>query len=168
VSGRDQVLIDDAAEADVSEIVAIYNEVIATSTAVFSDRPVTVRDRLDWLRARIALEQPVLVARDSGEVAGFASYGEFRAWPGYESTVEHSVHVAAWARRRGIGRLLVEEILTRARAAGKHAVVGGIDAANEASLRMHEQLGFERVGHMPEIARKFDRWVDLVLMEIRL
>jgi L-amino acid N-acyltransferase len=168
VSAPDRVLIDDAVEADVPEIVAICNDVIATSTAVFSDRPVTVRDRLDWLHSRLALEQPVLVARDSGAVVGFASYGEFRTWPGYASTVEHSVHVAARARRRGIGRRLVEEILTRAAAAGKHAAIGGIDAANEASLRMHEQLGFERVGHMPEVARKFDRWVDLVLMEIRL
>jgi phosphinothricin acetyltransferase len=168
LNGRAQVLIEDAAEADVPEIVAIYNEVIATSTAVFSDRPVTVGDRLAWLRSRLASGQPVLVARESGAVLGFASYGDFRSWPGYASTVEHSVHVAAAARRRGIGRRLVEEILIRARTAGKHAVVAGVDAANEASLRLHEQLGFERVGHMPEIARKFDRWVDLVLMEIRL
>jgi phosphinothricin acetyltransferase len=162
------MLIDDATEADVPEIVAIYNDVIATSTAVFSDRPVTVQDRLEWLRSRRAAGQPVLVARRHGAVVGFASYGGFRSWPGYASSVEHSVHVAASERRRGIGRALVQEIVARARDAGKHVVVAGIDAENEASLRLHEQLGFERVGHMPEVARKFERWVDLVLMEMRL
>jgi phosphinothricin acetyltransferase len=162
------MLIEDATEADLPEIVAIYNDVIATSTAIFSDRPVTVEDRLQWLRSRLRLGQPVLVAREEGAVVAFASYGDFRPWPGYHSTVEHTVHVAAAQRRRGIGRRLVEEILSRARDAGKHVVIAGIDADNEASLRMHEQLGFERVGHMPEVARKFDRWVDLVLMEVRL
>ena len=162
------MLIEDATEADVPEILAIYNDVIATSTAIFSDRPVTAEQRLEWLRSRLALGQPVLVARESGEVVGFASYGDFRAWPGYASTVEHTVHVTAARRRRGIGRRLVEEILDRAQTAGKHVVVAGIDAENEASLRLHERLGFERVGHMPEVARKFDRWVDLVLMQIRL
>jgi phosphinothricin acetyltransferase len=162
------MLIEDATDADIPEIVAIYNDVIASSTAVFSDRPVTVQERLEWLSARRARGQPVIVARRQGAVAGFASYGDFRPWPGYASTVEHSVHVAAAARRRGIGRSLVQEIIARARHAGMHVVVGGIDAANEGSLRLHEQLGFEQVGRMPEVARKFDRWVDLVLMEIRL
>jgi phosphinothricin acetyltransferase len=162
------MLIEDATEADVPEILAIYNDVIATSTAIFSDRPVTAQDRLAWLRSRRARGQPVIVARHHGAVVGFASYGDFRPWPGYASSVEHSVHVAAAERRRGIGRMLVQEIIARAENAGMHVVVAGIDAENEASLRLHEQLGFERVGHMPEIARKFDRWVDLVLMELRL
>jgi phosphinothricin acetyltransferase len=162
------MLIEDATEADVPEILAIYNDVIATSTAIFSDRPVTAQDRLAWLRSRRARGQPVIVARHQGAVVGFASYGDFRPWPGYASSVEHSVHVAAAERRRGIGRMLVKEIIARAENAGIHVVVAGIDAENEASLRLHEQLGFERVGHMPEVARKFDRWVDLVLMELRL
>jgi phosphinothricin acetyltransferase len=129
---------------------------------------VTAQDRLAWLRSRRARGQPVIVARHQGAVVGFASYGDFRPWPGYASSVEHSVHVAAAERRRGIGRMLVKEIIARAENAGIHVVVAGIDAENEASLRLHEQLGFERVGHMPEVARKFDRWVDLVLMELRL
>jgi phosphinothricin acetyltransferase len=162
------VVIEDATEADVPQIAAIYNEVIATSTAVFSDEQVTVEDRLDWLRSRRAKGQPVLVAREAGEVLGFASYGDFRTWPGYRSTVEHSVHVAARRRRQGVGRRLVGEILERAGAAGKHVVVAGIDAENHASLRLHEELGFQRVGNMPEVAQKFDRWVDLVLLQLTL
>ncbi len=160
--------IEDATDADVPEIVAIYNDVIATSTAVFSERPVTVADRREWLRARRAQAYPVIVARMDGAVAGFASYGAFRSGSGYQRTVEHSVHVAAERRRQGIGLRLLEELLDRARREGRHVVVAGVDADNRASLRLHEQLGFEQVGRMPQVARKFDRWVDLSLLQITL
>jgi phosphinothricin acetyltransferase len=160
------MLIEDASEEDILQIVAIYNDVIATSTAVFAERPATVEERLDWLRSRVRDSYPVVVAReDPGTVVGFASYGDFRPWPGYRSTVEHSLHVAAGHRRRGVGRRLLEELLARAGRDGKHAMVAGIDAENHASLRLHEQLGFREVGRMPEIARKFDRWVELVLLQ---
>jgi phosphinothricin acetyltransferase len=162
------MLIDDATEADVPEIAAIYNDVIATSTAVFSEQPVTNEERIAWLRARREREQPVIVAREAGAVVGFASYGDFRSWPGYRSTIEHSVHVAACYRRKGIGRRLVLELLGRARRSGMHVLVAAIDADNHASLRLHEELGFEPVGRMPEVARKFDRWVDLALLQIIL
>jgi phosphinothricin acetyltransferase len=160
--------IDDATDGDLPEIVAIYNHAIATSTAVFSDEPVTMEYQREWLNARRAARNPVIVARLGGGIAGFASYGEFRPWPGYRLTVEHSVYVLAAQRRRGIGRRLVAELLDRARQAGKHAVVAGIDAENHPSLRMHEQLGFEQVGRLPEVARKFDRWLDLVLLQLTL
>jgi phosphinothricin acetyltransferase len=126
---------------------------------------VTVEERLAWLRSRRAQEQPVIVAREDGTVVGFASYGQFRSWPGYRSTAEHSLHVAAARRRQGIGRGLLEELMDRARRGGLHVLVAGIDAENHRSLRLHRRLGFEEVGRMPEIARKFDRWVELVLLQ---
>ena len=76
--------------------------------------------------------------------------------------------MAAPARRRGIGRLLVQELLERARAQGIHAVIAGVDPENAPSLLMHRQLGFEQVGHLREVARKFDRWLDLVLLQLIL
>lgn len=158
--------IRDATEADLAGILVIYNEVIATSTAVFSDSPVTLEDRRAWLGARTAQGYPVLVAiGEDGAVQGFASFGDFRAWPGYRHTVEHSVHVRADARGRGIGSALVPPLLERAAALGKHVMVAGIDAANAGSIRMHERLGFERAGLLREVGRKFDRWLDLVLMQ---
>ena len=160
--------IEDATEADLPRIVDIYNDAIASSTAVFSDRLVTIDGQRDWMDARRAAGNPVIVARLGGVVVGFGSYGDFRASPGYRLTVEHSVYVDAGQRRQGIGLRLLEELLERARRAGKHAVVAGIDADNHASLRMHEQLGFQEVGRLPEVARKFDRWLDLVLMELLL
>jgi L-amino acid N-acyltransferase len=157
--------IEDAAESDLPGIVAIYNDVLANSTAVFSEESVTVGERGSWLRARREQGHPVIVAHEAGAVVGFASYGDFRPWPGYRSTVEHSVHVAAGSRRRGIGRRLVEELLDRARQADKHVMIAGVDAENLASLRLHEELGFERVAHLSQVARKFDRWLDLVLLQ---
>lgn len=160
--------IDDADQRDIAAIAAIYNEVIATSTAVFSEQRVTLAERQAWLDDHRGRREPVLVARLSGEVVGFATYGRFRPWSGYESTVEHTVHVAAAQRRRGIGRALLTELIERARGDGRHMIVAGIDAENEPSLRLHEQLGFQRVGLLPQIARKFDRWVDLALLQREL
>ena len=159
------VRIGDAGEADLPGILAIYNDVIATSTAVYSETPVTLEDRQAWFRARTAQHYPVLVARDDSGVVGYATFGDFRAWPGYRFTVEHSVHVRADRRGHGIGSRLVDALIPRARMLGKHVMIGGIDADNAASIRMHERLGFERTAHMKEVGRKFDRWLDLVFMQ---
>ena len=160
--------IGPAEDSDLEGITAIYNDVIATSTAVFSNDPVSVENRREWLAARRARGFPVLVARDAAEVLGFGSFGEFRAWPGYQTTVEHSVHVSAEHRRRGVGSLLVRALIDDARALGFHVMIAGIDATNEASLALHRRLGFVEAGRFPEIARKFDRWLELVLLQLVL
>jgi phosphinothricin acetyltransferase len=157
--------IDDAREEDLPAMLAIYNEVIANSTAVFSEMPVTLDDRVSWFHARTQLGYPILVARDPSGVAGYATFGDFRTWPGYRFTVEHSVHVRVDARGRGTGFQLVSALIPRAQALGKHVMIGGIDAANAASIRMHERLGFERTGHMKQVGWKFGRWLDLVFMQ---
>ena len=162
------MLIDDAAEADLPAILAIHNEVVANSTAIYSNDPSTLNERAAWRAQRLAQGYPVLVARDGPEVLGFASFGDFRAWPGYAATVEHSVHVCAGARRRGVGRALLTALPGRARALGKHVVLGGIDADNDASLALHASLGFEKVAHFRQVGRKFDRWLDLVFVQLIL
>jgi L-amino acid N-acyltransferase len=155
-----------ASEADLAGILAIYNEVIATSTAVYTSEPATLAERHAWLSARGAQGFPVLVAADGNEVLGFSSFGEWRgAWPGYRYTVEHSVHVRGDVRGRGIGRLLVEALFPAALALGKHVMIGGIDAANDASIRFHARLGFERVARFREVGHKFGRWLDLIFMQ---
>jgi L-amino acid N-acyltransferase YncA len=157
--------IGEATEEDLEGLVAVYNEVIATSTAIYSNLPVSLQERREWWRSRTAQGYPVLVARDAAGVAGVATFGDFRAWPGYRFTVEHSVHVRADGRGRGIGTLLVQALLPRAAALGKHVMIAGVDAANAASIRFHERLGFRRSGHLHEVGYKFDRWLDLVFLQ---
>jgi L-amino acid N-acyltransferase len=157
--------IRDAGEADLPGLLAIYNDVIATSTAIYSYLPVTLDDRTQWWRARVATGYPVLVAIDASGVLGFSTFGDFRAWPGYRFTVEHSVHVRADCRGQGIGQELVKALFPRARVLDKHVMIAGVDAANHASIRFHERLGFEKTGHLREVGYKFDRWLDLVFLQ---
>jgi phosphinothricin acetyltransferase len=157
--------IRDAGESDLPGLLAIYNDVIATSTAIYSYLPVTLEDRTEWWRARVALGYPVLVAVDGAGVLGFSTFGDFRTWPGYRFTVEHSVHVRSDCRGRGIGKQLVAALFPRATALGKHVMIAGVDAANDASIRFHERLGFEKTGHLREVGHKFDRWLDLVFLQ---
>ena len=95
-----------ATEGDLSAILSIYNHAIETTTAVFDYRPHTLQMRGEWFHAKRSANLPIVVAADSEEVVGFATYGPFRAWPAYKYTVEHSVYVAPNSRRRGIGRAL--------------------------------------------------------------
>jgi phosphinothricin acetyltransferase len=157
-----------ALDADLPEILAIYNRAIATTTAVFDDRPHTLDMRREWLEGKRAARLPVLVAVDDGNVLGFATYGPFRAWPGYKYTVEHSLYVAERAWRRGIGRTLMRAVLADVGDRGYHAVIAGIEAANEPSLRLHESLGFVEVAHFREVGFKFGRWLDLKFLELLL
>lgn len=157
--------IQDAIEADLGGIVAIYNQVIATSTAIFSYESVTLAERRDWWHARTAQGYPVLVAADSSAVLGFATFGDFRAWPGYRFTVEHSLHVRADSRGQGVGTQLLKALLPRAAACNKHMMIAGVDAANAAAIRFHERLGFTQAGHLREVGYKFDRWLDLVFLQ---
>jgi L-amino acid N-acyltransferase len=159
--------VRDATEADLSGILAIYNEVIRTSAAVCTEHETTLEDRRAWLEQRTGQGYPVLVAVDpaDGSVLGFATFGDFRPWPGYRKTVEHSVYVRANLRGRGLGKALIEPLFSRAASLGKHVMVAGIDAANSASIRLHERLGFERVGTLREVGIKFGQRLDLVLMQ---
>jgi L-amino acid N-acyltransferase len=158
-------LISDAALEDLPGVLAIFNDVIAHTTAVYREQPVTLEERASWRKSRLEQGFPVLVAKDDSGVLGFASFGEFRAWPCYRNTVEHTVHVRADARGQGIGRSLLEALLPLAQHLGKHVMVAGIDADNAVSRRLHEQLGFQEVGRFREVGRKFDRWLDLVFLQ---
>ena len=154
-----------ATEDDLPAITAIFNEVIATTAAIYADDPFSLEDRAAWFAARRAMGYPVLVADDGDGVLGLASFGDFRPWPGFRHTVEHSVYVRGDARGRGLGSALVAALFEPARALGKHVMIAGIDASNEGSIRMHERLGFVRGAVLHEVGRKFGRWLDLLFME---
>jgi L-amino acid N-acyltransferase YncA len=155
----------DAQESDVPGILEIYNEVIAHSTAIYSEQPSSLQEREAWLRGRREQGYPVIVAVSGAKVIGFASFGDFRAWPCYRYSVEHSVHVRRDQRGQGLGGRLLEALIPKATALGKHVLIAGIDADNAVSLKLHQRLGFERVAHFRQVGRKFDRWLDLVFMQ---
>ena len=160
--------IRNAIRDDLPGLLVIYNDVIATSTAVYRDDPATLEDRQAWWTDRRAHGYPILVAVDATGVLGFASFGDFRPWPGYRYTVEHTVHVRADRRGQGVGHRLMLRLIDEAVALGKHVMVAGVDAANEESVRFHERLGFKQAGHLREVGFKFGRWLDLVFLQRKL
>lgn len=160
------MIIRPASEADLAGILVIYNDVVRSSAAVYTEQEASLDSRRQWYADRQALGYPVLVAEDqAGAVAGFSSFGDFRPWPGYRFTVEHSVYIRDDCRGRGLGSALITPLFEQARALGKHVMIGGIDAGNPASIRLHEKLGFERAGTLREVGSKFGRWLDLVFMQ---
>ena len=166
------MLIRPATESDVPTILAIYNDIIATSTAVYRDEPVTLDDRLDWFRSRTRSGYPVLVACDETPAAnaiyGFSTFGDFRSGAGYRYTVEHTVHVHASHRSQNVGTQLLLALFPLAQCLGKHILIGGVDAENTGSLHFHERLGFERVAHFRQVGFKFNRWLDLIFLQRNL
>ncbi|MBL8573107.1 MAG: N-acetyltransferase [Hyphomicrobiaceae bacterium] len=159
------IQIRDAVAADMPAIRDIYNDAVENSTAIWNEIVVDAANRLDWWRARLALGYPVLVADRDGTVLGYASFGDFRPFDGYRHTAEHSVYVAAGGRGLGIGTLLLGALEARARAIGKHVLIGGVEAGNDASMALHRRMGFIETGRLREVGRKFDRWLDLVFMQ---
>lgn len=158
-------MIRDATEADLDRILAIFNHAVVNTTAVYDYTERSPEAQRQWFAAKQAAGLPVLVAEEDGRVLGFASYGPFRPWPAYQFTVENSLYVDPACFGRGVGSALLAETIERARAAGRHAMLAGIDAANAVSLRLHEKFGFREAGRLPEVGWKFDRWLDLVFLQ---
>lgn len=165
-------MIRPATRADMEAVWDLYNALIPTTTVAWTEATQTLDERLTWFDAQHQRSWPVVVAETGdGCVVGFASYGSFRGdgkWPGYRFTVEHTIHVAKSHWGTGVGRALLCTLIEHARSTGMHVMVGAIDADNEASLRFHERLGFTEVARMPQIGRKFDRWLELILVQLIL
>ena len=159
-----RMLIRDAAAADLPRILDITNHAILNGTALWTIVPATLESRLAWMAERQGAGHSVLVVEQDGAVAGYGSYGPFRPHDGYLHTVEHSLYIDPAAARRGLGTAMLQALLERATAAGKHAMIGGIEAGNIASVALHRRLGFSMAGTLPQVGRKFDRWLDLVFM----
>lgn len=157
--------IRDATSADLPAILSIYNDVVANTTAIYDERISTFDERQAWFDGRLRKGQPVLVTELNGEVVGFSSFGEWRSRWGYRYTVEHSVHVRADCRGKGLGRALIEALFPRAAALGMHTMIAHIDSAAAASLRLHEKLGFTHVGTFREVGKLRGDWLSVVAMQ---
>ena len=159
------MIIRPAKSADIPAILAIWNPLVRETSVTFT----TVEKTPDGLAADIAARGPAfLVAEAEGAVLGFASYGAFRSGPGYARTAEHTVILDAAARGRGVGRALVARLEDVAREAGLHVLVAGVSGENPGAIAFHKAIGFQEVARMPEVGRKFGRWMDLVLLQKRI
>ena len=157
-----------AQPADLPALLAIYNDAIVHTTASWDLLPWTAAQHAEWYATKTEHRHPILVADAEGEVVGYSAYGPFREKAGYAATMEHSVYVRADRRGMGIGRALMVAIIEAARANGVHALIGGLSSDNDVSMALHRSFGFVEVGRLPEVGRKFDRWLDLVMLQLIL
>ncbi|MCA0177187.1 MAG: N-acetyltransferase family protein [Proteobacteria bacterium] len=156
-------------ERHAQAILAIFNEAILHSTALYDYKARTPENMAAWFDDKRAGGWPVIGVEDAGgTLMGFATYGPFRVRPAYKYTVEHSVYVHKDHRGKGLARVLMGELMAAARQQGLHALVGGIDATNAASIALHVQLGFVHVGTLPQVGFKFGRWLDLAFYQLLL
>ncbi|NBB50820.1 GNAT family N-acetyltransferase [Rhizobium sp. CRIBSB] len=162
------VTLRDATQADLSAIRDIYNHAVEHTTAIWNDVLIDLDNRRAWLELRRAKGFPVLVAEVDGRIAGYASYGDWRAFDGYRHTVEHSVYVEKDHYGRGLGKALMAALIERARAGNIHVMIAAIEAGNQGSIALHQSLGFRLVGTHHEVGQKFGRWLDLTMMELKL
>jgi L-amino acid N-acyltransferase YncA len=158
-----------ATRADLPGIHDIYNDAVLTTTATYDYEPRTMDYRLAWFEEHAKQDYPIFVAQNGdGGIVGWSALNPYHARPGYRFTTENSVYVAADHRGKGIGKLLLEPLIQAARRRGLRAIIAAIDADNEVSIRLHARFGFEKVGQFKKVGFKFDRWLDVVYMELLL
>lgn len=161
--------IDCNEEQHAAAILKILNEAIVNSTALYDYVPRPPKAMASWFASKRANGFPVIgVVDETGTLMGFASWGTFRAFPAYKYTVEHSVYVHHEHRGKGLGKLMMSELIRRARLAQVHTLVGCIDASNAGSIHLHESLGFTHSGTFKEVGFKFGRWLDVAFYLLTL
>ncbi len=160
------MLLRNATVADAEAIRTIYNHEVETSLVTFDLVPRSLPEQQDWIREREgALGAIVAEREEDGAILGFASLSPYRSRPAYNTTVENSIYVSESARGLGVGRTLLEGLLTMAKARGFHTVLAHIAGAHEASIALHHAVGFEIVGVQKEVGRKFGKWLDVTVMQ---
>ncbi|HHR7575350.1 TPA: N-acetyltransferase family protein [Staphylococcus aureus] len=157
-----------AKKEDLNAILAIYNDAIINTTAVYTYEPQTIDERIAWFETKQRNHEPIFVFEENGSVLGFATFGSFRPWPAYQYTIEHSIYVDASARGKGIASQLLQHLIVEAKAKGYRTLVAGIDASNEASIKLHQKFNFKHAGTLTNMGYKFDYWLDLAFYELDL
>ena len=150
---------------DADALRAIYNVEVLESTVTFDLRPRSLTEQLAWIDGHSGGHPAIVAVDGDGEVGGFASLTPYRPRPAYSTTVEDSVYVRRDLRGRGVGRLLLTDLVQLARDHGFHAIIGRVVGDHEASIALHADCGFVQVGREREVGRKFNRWLDVVLMQ---
>lgn len=164
---KQPVVVRPANEPDLGDINDIYNHYVLHSTCTYQEEPETIEDRQQWFR-RHGDQHPVIVAELQHRIVGWGSLSAYHARSAYRRTVENSVYVHHEFHRQGIGSFLLKELIARARNLGHHVIIAAIDADQPASIRLHERADFKTVGHMTHLGFKFNRWLDVIYMELLL
>lgn len=153
-----------ATSDDLIAINAIYNHYVLHSTSTYQTVPTTEAERTKWFEAH-GEKHPVIVAELDGIVIGWGSLSKLHERQAFANSVEDSIYLHHEHTGRGIGKLMLVELLRLAKLAGHHTVLGAICSDQAGSIAMHEKLGFEMVARLREVGYKFDRWLDLVWMQ---
>ena len=157
-----------ATAADLPAINDIYNHYVLHCTCTYQTEPEALTDREAWYRDHSPDKYPVIVAEIDGRVVGWGSLSKFRPRAAYAPTAEPSVYIDHEFLGRGLGRVLLVDLIERAKAAGFHSLIGGSSADQPASIVLQERLGFQRVAHLKEVGYKFGQWLDVVYLQLML
>ena len=152
---------------DLQAINDIYNHYVFHSTCTYQETAEPMESRREWF-ARHGARHPVTVAEIEGKVVGWGALSPYHARSAYRNTVENSVYVHHEFHRRGIGAMILKDLILRSRVIGHRVIIAAIDADQTGSVGLHEKLGFEKVGHFKQLGFKFGRWLDVVYMELLL
>lgn len=157
-----------ATDADLVAINEIYNYYVPRSTCTYQEELNTLQSRRLWLEQHSEPRHPAIVAVQRGMVVGWGSLSPFHSRSAFRHSVENSVYVHHDHQRKGIGSLILTDLIARARAAHHHSVVAAIDSEQAGSIAIHARFGFTQVGHLKEVGFKFNRWLDVVYMQLLL
>lgn len=157
-----------ATSADADAICAIYNPYVTDTTISFEETPVSPAEMTQRIADVAAADLPWLVMVEEGEIIGYAYATKWRVRPAYRYSVESSVYLDGHCAGRGLGRALYEALLAQLRQRELHLVIAGIALPNEASVRLHERLGYRKVAHFNEVGLKFGGWVDVGYWQLQL
>ncbi len=166
--GAPEVTIRTAEIRDADAIARIYNHYVLNTIVTFEEQRSSADEMAERIRETLAIPLPWLAAEQSGSVIGYAYASKWKGRCAYRFSVEGTVYLADGAAGRGLGSLLYGTLIDRLRELHMHSILGGIALPNEASVKLHERLGFEKVAHLKEVGRKFDRWVDVGYWQLNL
>lgn len=161
-------MIRNAERKDLPEILEIYNDAILNTTAVYTYNAQNLKERESWFEAKVLANEPIFVYELDGKAVGFATYGQFRNWPAYLYSIEHSIYVDKHYRGQGIASKLLSHLITDAKERNYRTIVAGIDASNDSSIQLHEKFGFTHAGTVKNVGYKFERWLDLAFYQYDL
>jgi len=166
-TGTSTVWLRQATESDLSTINDIYNYYVLRSTCTYQEEPELLNSRYEWFHAH-GPGYPVIVAECNAQIVGWGSLSPYHHRSAYRNTVENSVYVHPDWHRRGIGSLLLQDLITRAQTLGYHVIIAAIDADQTQSVELHAKFNFQRVGRLQHVGLKFSRWLDVIYMELLL